>query len=474
MISKWNSGHKGEATSVLYISLVTALLSMTAERVQTQPFAEGAPSGSSAKAEKIVITPGGPEEPLQVAVAEFDVSSGRDNELEVIYAKTAAYDLDFSDLFVPMTPTPQMAAQHRADSQIRAIDYEAWMKLGAQVLLKAEFEDLGSRGRIRFFAHDVYGREPLDAVQYDLSYESREKKIREVRRAVHNFVDKMVAKYQPLPGCASSYIAFENLQQRADAAGNPRTVREIFIMDYDGRNVRQITQDRNLAVSPAWSPDGRKLVYTSYRQGPPDLYLYDLDSGRIRVLAAFPGLNSAAAWSPDGRFIAASLSRDGNPEIYRLGSDGSNPVRLTQSRSVETSPTWSADGSTIYFISDRFGAPQIMGMPASGGQAWSLTRRGHNDDPNVSPLGDKIVFTSNQSGGGFNIFIMNADGGDPVNLTGDLRGNCEHPTWAPDGRHIAFSYNGQIVAMDADGSDKRILTNQERIPGSSYSPAWGP
>jgi len=141
---------------------------------------------------------------------------------------------------------------------------------------------------------------------------------------------------------------------------------------------------------------------------------------------------------------------------------------------VETSPTWSPDGGTVYFISDRGGNPQVMGMDANGGRTRRLTNKGHNDDPDVSPRGDKIVFTSNRDRRGFDIWIMDTNGGGPSNLTRDLRGNCEHPSWAPDGRHIAFSHEGKIVVMDADGGDKRVLTSPNRLRGSNYSPAWGP
>ena len=464
-----NHGSMAQVYRVIFALISTCLVS----GVQSQQPGSN-PAGGSAEEGKLEVTQSGFEDRLRVAIAELDISSGRDNQLEVAYMKTVTYDLEFSDYFIPLRPTPQMAEQHRADSQIRAIDYGAWQKLGAQVLLKAEFEDYGTQGKIRFFAHDVFSKASLAALQYDIVYDSKERKIREVRRSVHNFVDKLVNNYDPLPGCASSYIAFENVRRIADRTGNAKTVREIFIMDYDGRNVRQITQDRNLAVSPAWSPDGRKLVYTSYRQGPPDLYLYDLDTGRIKVLAAFPGLNSAAAWHPSGQSLVASLSRDGNPEIYRISAAGSNPVRLTRSRAVETSPTWSPKGEAIYFISDRAGAPQVMGMDANGGRTWSLTSAGQNDDPHVSPRGDRIVFTSNRDRRGFDIWIMDVNGGNAANLTRDLRGNCEHPSWAPDGRHIAFGHDGKIVVMDADGSDKRVLTSPDRLSGSNYSPAWGP
>ena len=406
-----------------------------------------------------------------VAIAELDVSGVENSDLKVQYAKTMKYDLEFSDYFKALPNSAAMVNQHRKDSQLRAIDYGAWQNLDADILVKGEFTKQGKTGGVRLYAYDLFDQKSLNALEYKVQFDSPAKMIHEIRRAIHNFVDGLVAKYDRdgIPGCAHSYIAFENLR-----TGSGTSVREIFIMDYDGRNIRQITRDHQLAVAPAWSPDGRKLVYTSYRQGNPDLYIYNLDSGKIRVLAAFPGMNGAASWSPDGSSLAITLSRDGNPEIYRISPDGSRPRRLTRSRSVETSPTWSPDGRNLFFISDRYGGPNIYTMSAEGGPPNLVVRSGQNDDPSVSPRGDKIVFTSSRGGGGFNIWVADLAGGSPANLTSELRGNSEHPGWAPDGRHIVFGNEGRIMVMDASGADKRILTSHDRIPGKNFSPAWGP
>lgn len=413
---------------------------------------------------------------LRVAVTDIELPRGQDSDLQVQYDKTIRYDLDFSDYFNPLPNSTEMVAQNRKDQAGRQINYGAWQQLGADVIVKGEFENQGNSGNIRLYAYDVGEQETISALEFTLQFDGPEKKIREVRRAIHNFVDGMVQKYDPdgFPGCAHTYIAFVNAQWRADSGGKKMKVHEIYIMDYDGRNIRPITQDRNLCLSPAWSPDGRKLVYTSYRQANPDLYVYNLDTGRIRVLAAFPGMNSAASWHPNGGSLAITLSRDGNPEIYRINADGSNPVRLTHSRDVDTSPVYTPDGSAIYFISDRYGAPQIMRMAASGGQPSAVVRSGQNDDPAVSPKGDKIAYTSSAGGGGFNIWVADLNGGNARNLTGNLGGNCEHPSWAPDGRHLVFTHRGQIVVMDADGSDRRYITSSDRLPGENSSPAWGP
>ena len=458
----------------LLIDFATAQAPKRAVRRFSDRFAQ--PETSARAGQSLVVTKTAKSDLLQVAVADLDLTRGPDTELQVQYDKTMRYDLDFSDYFQAIPNSAEMVAQNKRDQAVRAIDYSAWQNLDCAVLVKGEFDNQGNQGNIRLYAYDVFDEKSLNALEYTIQFDSPEKKIREVRRAVHNFVDGLVQKYDPegFQGCAHSYIAFENAAWRTDGGGGKKKIREVFIMDYDGRNVRQITQDRDLCLSPAWAPDGRKLVYTSFRQSNPDLYIYNLDTGKIRVLAAFPGMNGAASWSPDGGSLAITLSRDGNPEIYRISVDGSSPIRLTKSRHVETSPTWTPDGKYIYFISDRYGSPQIMRIPSSGGQPTTIIKGGQNDDPCVSPRGNMIAYTSSLGGGGFNIWVADVNGGSPRNLTQDLSGNCEMPSWAPDGRHIVFCHKGQVVVMDADGRDKRYITDGGRVRGECSSPAWGP
>jgi TolB protein len=462
---------------VMIIGLMLAVVCCIGGNAQTEVTQPDARQGVAAEARGLTVTgKAGTDNMLKVAVAELQLSGAEDSDLRVQYWKTMQYDLDFSDFFKVLPNSVELVSQHQKDLQVRAIDYGAWQRLDSDVLVKGEFAITGNRGQIRLYAYDVFDELSLAALEYTVDFDSPERRQRELRRAVHNFVDTLVQKYDPakMPGCAHTYIAVENEQAAADRGGNKKNIREIFIMDYDGRNIRQITRDRDLALSPAWSPDGRKLVYTSYRQSNPDLYIYDLDSGKINVLAAFPGLNGAASWNPSGSALAMTLSRDGNPEIYRIDASGSNPRRLTRNKTVETSSTWTPDGQTIVFVSDAYGSPQIVAMSADGGQMRTLTRTGHNDDPSVSPRGDRIAYTSSRGGGGFNIWICDMNGGNNMNLTSDLAGSSEHPTWAPDGRHITFANSGIIYVMDGNGSDKRAITSAERLRGKNFSPAWGP
>src|SRR5438067_1803872 len=121
-------------------------------------------------------------------------------------------------------------------------------------------------------------------------------------------------------------------------------------------------------ISPAWSPDGRRLAYVSFENKKPVVYVHSLLDGKRQVAANFKGSNSAPAWSPDGKTLAVSLSREGGSQIFLISPDGSGIRRLTSSSAIDTEPRFSPDGQWIYFTSDRGGSPQIYRMPASGGE----------------------------------------------------------------------------------------------------------
>ena len=116
-------------------------------------------------------------------------------------------------------------------------------------------------------------------------------------------------------------------------------------MDYDGHNVQRITANGSINLNPDFSPNGKEIVYTSYKKGNPDLYRRDLFSTAEARISSHPGINITGAWSPNGNRIALALSKDGNAEIYTISKDGKQMNRLTRNGAIETSPAWSPDGS---------------------------------------------------------------------------------------------------------------------------------
>jgi TolB protein len=287
----------------------------------------------------------------------------------------------------------------------------------------------------------------------------------EARRLAHQVADDIVLAVKQVKGIASSRIAM------VGARGGRK---DVFVCDADGRNLVQLTQDAAICLSPAWSPDARQLVYTSFLSGFPDVYLIDLVTKQRRRIAGFAGLNSGAEFSPDGRSMALTLSKDGNPELYTMDLGGGRLTRLTHSRhAAEASPTWSPDGRQIAFVSDQSGSPQVYVLGHRERQAKRITFQGsENVAPDWGPDG-RIAFSSRR-GGCYQICVYDAATGRDVQLTA---GGADHedPSWAPNGRHLVYvrteRYHADLYILDTLGDPEVRLT---AISGEWYSPAWTP
>lgn len=345
-------------------------------------------------------------------------------------------DLDYSDLFRITGKAGQKAAGP------------------PQVRIEGRVEAEGGAVVFRAFLKDAATGETIFGKRYRFNPDL-------YRRIAHHFVDEVVYNLTGETGIAQTRILY--IRNEDDA-------KELYLIDYDGFGTQRLTADRSLATNPAWSHDGSKFVFTSYRGGNADLYVWDIAARSFRSWVSFPGTNIAPAWSRNGKEIAACLSLDGNAEIYVLDLTGKILRRLTHNWAIETSPSWSGNGREIAFVSDRTGAPHIYAMDAQGGNLRKLTFEGNfNGSPAWSPRGDRIAYVSRIEGS-FQLFVMNADGSAHTQLTFGY-GNHENPSWAPDGRHLVFSRDQGIK------KDLYVLTvdtKRTRMLAEGESPAWSP
>ncbi len=293
----------------------------------------------------------------------------------------------------------------------------------------------------------------------------------DLRRAVHKLTDDIVQAITGQPGIAQTKIAF---------VWSHGGAKELAVMDYDGYNVKQLTYDRSISVRPRWSPDGRKIVYTSYKNLFPDVLEVDLYTGQRLRLAAYPGLNTGAAFSPDGLSIALTLSKGGNPELYTMNATGGDLRQLTHSRGGESSPTWSPDGRDIAYVSDESGAPQIWMTGKEGGTPSKLTTSpSYNTEPDWSrppansDMKPMLALTS-RVGGKFQLGVYDRGSGAVTPVVADGADN-EDPSWAPDGRHLVFGktqhWRTQLYLLDVVTGEQVQLP---AIEGGASEPAWGP
>ena len=245
---------------------------------------------------------------------------------------------------------------------------------------------------------------------------------------------------------------------------------EIYLINVDGSNFRQLTDNTANDWAPAWSPDATQIAFESDRDGDYEIYVMDADGSEPQRLTHNPAGELGPAWSPDGDRIAFSSDRNGLRDIYIMNSDGSGLGRITNNGYGNDGPDWSKDGSRLLFRSVRNDLWQIFVMNADGSDQRYVT---DGTSPDWSGDGARIVFESNRDGP-FEIYAMEADGANVERLT--FAGTFSHqPDWSPDGTRIAYwssqSGNGDIWVMNSDGSDPMRVTFDD---GADAAPAWRP
>lgn len=238
--------------------------------------------------------------------------------------------------------------------------------------------------------------------------------------------------------------------------------KEIALVGLDGEDVRAVTRNGSINLSPTWSPDGRRIAWTSYRRGEADLYEKDLVSGEVRALSTRAGAEIGAAYSPDGRTLAVALSTGDDTDLLLLDANTGALIRqLTTGGGIDVSPAFSPDGKQIAFASERSGGSQIFVVPVEGGTPTRVTRIGGLfSDPAWSPDGQRIAFVSRQ-GGQFDVLTVKLDGSGMVRITEGM-GDNEDPVWTPDGTHLVFSSTRggrqRLWISTADGRHQSPIT----------------
>ena len=349
------------------------------------------------------------------------------------------------------------------------IPFDRWRELGADGVVSCT---VAARG-----GHQLEIAARLYSVQ---SGESAFGKLytgstRDIRLYAHQLSDDIHRDQRGLEGVARTRLAFVSDRDSESVFGlvENRPVKEIYIADYDGANPRRVTVSGSLNTNPAWSPDGRSIGYTSWLTGFPDVVVSYLFEGRMAtpVEGDSRRQNFLPAFSPDGRRLAFNSNRNNNNDIYVANVDGTGLLRLTNHPAIDTSPTWSPNSQQIAFTSDRTGTPQIYVVGADGTGLRRLTYETYCDRPTWSPPPFNEIAYSSRTGPGHDIKVLDLATNEERQLTFGL-GTNESPSYAPNGRHIAFmstrNESKQIYVIGRDGRGLRRVTSA----GNNEMPSW--
>ena len=287
------------------------------------------------------------------------------------------------------------------------------------------------------------------------------------RREAHAFADAVVQAITGKPGIAELRGGVAKIAFKAQLPGGNG---EIYVADFDGSNPVAITQDRTIVAKPEWLPGRLALYYTSYKRGNPDIYFHNLTSGQWRrVSGNIACLNTSAAASPDGSRLAMVRSRAGSPNLWVGGADGAGLKQITQGLE-DSSPCWSPDGQWICYATKVHERRRLARIPAGGGTPGYISTAGapNPSEPAWSPDGKWIAFTS-QSGAGFSICVVAADGSVPAQTL--VPG--ENPSWAPNSRTLIYNHgpDGRQTLSVLDVFTKQYK-DCHRASGSCSQPAW--
>jgi TolB protein len=375
-------------------------------------------------------------------------------------------DLNFEREFA-FIPRDTYASIPRATS-FEDVPFDRWRELNADGLIVGTVQKVGTTIKVEMRLYNVRSRQSAIARQYDGTAANP-------RLFAHTISDEIHKSQRALNGVARSKLTFDSDRdgERMSGTVQNRSIKEIYISDYDGANQRRVTVGKTLNIAPRWSPDGRSIAYTSYRRGGANIFISNIFQGTLEEVTKGErvGENWLPAWSPDGTRLAFSSTRDGNPEIYVVNRDGSNLRRITNHPGIDITPTWAPSGTQIAFTSDRTGTPQIYVVGADGLNLAKRTSDGYCDRPSWSPAPYNEIAFASRSGPGFDIRVIDVVTGVSRALTFG-EGTNESPSFSPNGRHVVFtstrSGKAQVFTMARTGKDVRQITRT----GNNEKPDW--
>jgi TolB protein len=343
------------------------------------------------------------------------------------------------------------------------VDFDDWAILGVEAVVVGRITQTGDNAySMQFQLFDVFGRDQLVGYRMPASRGT-------MRRVAHRAADMIYEKLTGIAGVFDTKVSYVTSEDGRDGR-----LYSLIVADQDGFNEHKIMESADPIMSPAWSPDSRRLAYVSFEGDRSSIFIQTLRTGNRVQVSSRAGVNGAPAFSPDGRKLVVTLSdADGNLDIHTLDINSRQTKRITTHRAIDTEGSWSPDGSTIYFTSDRSGGPQIYRVSSNGGSAERVTfEGGYNARPRLSPDGDKLAMV-HLVNGNYRIAVMDVKRKDVLVLSGGSQD--ESPSFAPNSDTLIYATrpgrNGVLESVTADGLIRQRLESGD---GDVREPVWSP
>jgi TolB protein len=415
---------------------------------------------TAAEAQLTITITEGRERAVPIAVVPFGWQGAGAPAFDV--AGVVGADLGSSGRFAPLA-TADLVSRPTQASQV---NFQQWRVLDADYLVIGQLAEVGpDRFGAQFQLFDVVQGQQLTGFRLEAGRA-------DLRATAHRISDMIFEELTGIPGVFSTQIAYVSEERRADGG---RTFR-LIVSDADGENAAKIAESPQPLMSPAWSPDARRLAYVSFEGGAQGVYVQTLRTGTRERVSARAGVNSAPSFSPDGRQLALTLSRDAaNLDIHTLDLTTQVLRQLTNDAAIDTEAAWAPDGRSIYFLSDRSGGPQIYRVGTEPGQRPQRIsyERPYNARPRVSPDGKLLAVVTGENNR-YQIGVVDVATGRLTVLTPQGRLD-ESPSFAPNGAQIIYATKengrGVLASVSTDG---RIRTRIASVAGDVREPVWGP
>ena len=404
----------------------------------------------------VEITKGGVAR-TPVAVVPFGWEGSSDMPLDI--AGVIAADLQRSGRFEPIAEEDML----QKPTTGAEVDFDDWSFVKAEAVVVGRVEQTGDNAyTVSFQLFDVFRRQQLVGYRIPASRGT-------MRRVAHRAADMIYEKLTGIKGVFATKVAFVTVER-----GQTGQTFRLVVADQDGENETVIMQSTDPIMSPAWSPDSRRLAYVSFENNRSSIWVQTLRTGNRIQVSNKPGINGAPAFSPDGRKLVLTLGGlDGNLDINVLDLSTRQTRRLTTHRAIDTEGSWSPDGRYIYFTSDRSGGPQIYRVRADGGTPERVTFEGsYNARPRLSPDGERLAMV-HLDRGNYRIAVM--DVGRKDVLVVSAGNQDESPSFAPNSDTLIYatrqSKNGVLETVTADGLIRQRVSSGQ---GDVREPVWSP